>query len=612
MASSSVKRRESKQLSLLARRVRKWLTLAVALGGVSAVCLVLLFVEIARLVDDVTFRHVPLSVGHWAIILSVCLVLTVLAQFLSDIAGTQAGLHIVGSVRKEAMTHLANVGPVVAARLPAGEVLTLLSDGVEALEPYFARYMPAAAKMVVQPLVILAVVAGLDGWSLVILLCTGPLIPVFMVLVGYRAQALMDKQWVRMTILGGGFLDALRGLKTLRLFGRTADSLEQIAKMADEHRKMTLAVMKIAFLTSASLEFFASLSIALIAVVFGCRLLAGTADFRTAFLVLMLAPEYFMPLRNFSASYHARQNAMAATTRLLDIFSLPVSLGRHNKNIVPENENITSEKNGQSEQTKEQAVEQQPVVLVEALPKPHYLKHTCEVEALTCDQICASYDGQISVLEYVVCRFERHKLTVLDGASGAGKSTLLSVLLGFLQPTSGCVCAWDNTGKLMDLDGVRMAWVPQRPLLVFGSVADNLRLGIEDASLEALKQAAHQADALSFIDALPQGFDTPIGERGSRLSGGQIRRLALARALLHEPDVLILDEPTAGLDPASTQRVCEAIKRCTYGDKQGRNKQGRIVIAATHQSELLARADTVFRIEDGRVTEVLTCKETVA
>ncbi|MBO5996482.1 MAG: thiol reductant ABC exporter subunit CydD [Acetobacter sp.] len=612
MARSSVKRQEGKQIALLARRVRKWLTLSVALGGISAVFLVFLFIEIARLVDDVAFHHTPLFAGHWVVLLSVCLILTVLTQFLSDIAGTQAGLHIVGSVRKDAMEHLEKAGPVVAARLPAGEVLTLLSDGVEALEPYFARYMPAAAKMVVQPLVILAVVAGLDGWSLLILLCTGPLIPVFMVLVGYRAQDLMDKQWVRMTILGGGFLDALRGLKTLRLFGRTADSLEQIAKMADEHRKMTLSVMKVAFLTSASLEFFASLSIALIAVVFGSRLLAGTVDFRTAFLVLMLAPEYFMPLRSFSANYHARQNAMAVTTRLLDIFSLPVSLYRNHMSIASENisqnisqntpenitenilenivgdmpENISSESDQISEQTSKHSAE----LLSDPLSKPHV-----EVATLTCEQISASYDGQIFVLEHVACRFERNKLTVLDGASGAGKSTLLAILLGFLPPSSGSISAWDREGKPIELGEVRMAWVPQRPLLVFGSVADNLRLGAESASLEALKHAAQQADALSFIESLPQGFDTSIGERGSKLSGGQIRRLALARAILHEPDVLILDEPTAGLDPTSTQRVSEAIKGCA---------KGRIVIAATHQSELLTRADVVYHIEEGRVTEI--------
>ena len=621
MASSSTKRQEGKQIALLARRVRKWLTLSVALGGVSAVCLVFLFIEIARLVDDVAFHHTSLFTGHWIILLSICLVLTVLTQFLSDIAGTQAGLHIVGSVRKDAMEHLEKAGPVVAARLPAGEVLTLLSDGVEALEPYFARYMPAAAKMVVQPLVILAVVAGLDGWSLLILLCTGPLIPVFMVLVGYRAQDLMDKQWVRMTILGGGFLDALRGLKTLRLFGRTAESLEQIAKMADEHRKMTLSVMKIAFLTSASLEFFASLSIALIAVVFGSRLLEGTVDFRTAFLVLMLVPEYFMPLRSFSANYHARQNAMAVTTRLLDIFSLPVSLYRNHAYKVsedvtqkntPENitenilenivgdmpENISSESGQISEQTNECSAE--------VLSNPNSLsKSHVEVAALTCEQISASYDGQIFVLEHVACRFERNKLTVLDGASGAGKSTLLSILLGFLPPSSGSVSAWDGKGNPIELDRVdrvRMAWVPQRPLLVFGSVADNLRLGAEGASLESLRHAAQQADALSFIEALPQGFDTSIGERGSKLSGGQMRRLALARALLHEPDVLILDEPTAGLDPTSTQRVSEAIKSCA---------KGRIVIAATHQSELLTRADVVYHIEERCVTEISVGKEKV-
>ncbi|QEO17780.1 thiol reductant ABC exporter subunit CydD [Acetobacter vaccinii] len=567
MAGSTIHQQEGRKVAGLARRVRGWLLLSVALGGLSAVCLVVVFVGLAQLVDNAAFHgQVPSLSTQWVWVLLGCLAATITTQFLSDMAGTQAGLRVVSSVRQDALEHLAKAGPVATSRLPAGEVLTLLSDGVEALEPYFARYMPAAARMVVQPLLILAVVAGVDGWSLLILLCTGPLVPVFMVLVGYRAQALMDQQWVRMTLLGGGFLDALRGLKTLRLFGRTADSLERIARMADAHRKVTLSVMKVAFLTSASLEFFASLSIAMVAVVFGTRLLAGTADFRSAFLVLLLAPEYFMPLRNFSASYHARQNALASMTRLMDIFALPISPRQAEEGAQP----LQSE----------------------------------AADKLCCDSVFASYDGQTAVLQNVTCCFARNRLTVLEGASGAGKSSLLAVVLGFLQPSAGHVAAYGRNGQALCVAGLRMAWVPQRPLLVFGTVADNLRLGAPDADTEALRRVAAQADALSFIMALPQGFDTPLGERGSKLSGGQVRRLALARALLRDPDVLVLDEPTAGLDPASALRVADAIRGCTIG---------RIVIAATHHSALTARADTVLHVSGGRVVQApMPAVETVA
>jgi ATP-binding cassette subfamily C protein CydD len=206
-------------------------------------------------------------------------------------------------------------------------------------------------------------------------------------------------------------------------------------------------------------------------------------------------------------------------------------------------------------------------------------------------------------LQHVTCHFARNRLTVLTGVSGAGKTTLLNTLLGFLQPVAGRLEAYDTSGRPMALDGVRMAWVPQHPLMIFGTVADNLRLGAPGVDMQQLRRAADLADALGFIEALPDGFETHIGERGSRLSGGQVRRLALARALLQNPDVLVLDEPTAGLDVVSALHVANALRRCVAG---------RIVVVATHRQALADRADVLLHVAGGTVESLPVQKETVA
>ncbi|MFT8885527.1 MAG: thiol reductant ABC exporter subunit CydD [Acetobacter papayae] len=545
------------QIATLARTARGWLALSVACGAVSAACLVGQFVVLAHVVDDTVFHARTLWAERGLLGLFIaCLFGCVSARFASDMAGTEAGLQVVASMRTTLLQHLTKAGPVASLRLPAGQILTVMDDGVEALEPFFARYVPSAAMMVVLPLLILAVVCGVDGWSFVILACTGPLVPVCMVFVGYSAQKAMDRQWGHLSTLAGSFLDALRGLKTLRLFGRTAGSLERIGELADAHRRATLSVMKIAFLTSASLEFFASLSIALVAVVFGSRLLAGTVEFRSAFLVLLLAPEYFAPLRNFSASYHARQNAMAALEQIARVQALPE--------------------------------------LAQGMECPTNHEPGGQIATLVCAHVSAAYDTTDIVLRDVSCTFSHGQLSVLSGASGTGKSTLLSVILGLLPPMAGNMRALDANGQSVPRGSIRMAYVPQRPQLVYGSVADNLRIGQADASPEALRAAAHMADALEFIEAMPQGFATLVGERGCRLSKGQARRLALARALLCQPDVLVLDEPTADLDPLSARRIARAIQQCV---------PGRIVIAATHKAELVACASQVLDIAQGQVTQ---------
>ncbi|MFT9257625.1 MAG: thiol reductant ABC exporter subunit CydD [Acetobacter sp.] len=548
-------RTEDRKLTALASRGGLWLGVAVALNGAAGAVLVLQLVVLARIVDDLTFKAYGFGgeTRHlmWMVAL---LVVRCVLVWLADMASVAAGMKVVAALRAEVLAHLLRVGPLGIAGRGAGETVTALVDGVDALEPYIAHYLPRAAMMVVMPLMVLACVAGLDGWSFLILAVTGPLVPLFMALVGYRAQAIMDRQWTQLLLLGAGFLDFLQGLTTLRLFGHARQAVAVVATMADGYRRTTLSVMRVAFLTSATLEFFASLSIALVAVVFGSRLLAGHVDFYTAFLVLLLAPEYFMPLRAFSASYHARQNAAVAMQRISALLVLPEAPVADVAPLM--------------------AAGQAPIALV------------------ACQGVSAGYGaGANAVLEHVSCQFSRDALTVLVGESGAGKTTLMRLVLGLLSPRAGRIVVCDGAGQ--ELEGGwhdRIGWVPQHPCLPCGSIADILRLGAPDADMARLRMAAAQADALSFIEAMPDGFMTCVGERGARLSGGQVRRLALARALVRDPAILVLDEPTAGLDPRSEQRVTDTIRRCA---------SGRIVIVATHRQMLVDAAAQVLVVENG-------------
>lgn len=543
-------------LSGLVSRAGLWLGVAVVLNGAAAAMLVLQLVVLARIVDNLTFHAHPFGQeagrAGW---LAALLAGRAILGWLADMAAATAGMKVTAALRADVLAHLLRVGSPRVAGLGTGETVTTLTDGIDALEPYVAHYLPRAAMMVVMPLMILGCVAGLDGWSFAILACTGPLIPLFMALVGYRAQAIMDRQWTQLLLLGNGFLDFLQGMTTLRLFGHAHQAASTVGRMADDYRRTTLSVMRVAFLTSAALEFFASLSIALVAVVFGARLLSGHADFRTAFLVLLLAPEYFMPLRAFSASYHARQNATVAMRRIAALLALP----------------------------------QAPMAATIASAPP-----SGPVAGIACTNLSATYGTDAApVLAHASCQFPRNALTVVVGESGAGKTTLLRLLLGLLAPSAGNIVALDEAGQ--PLAGPwrdRIGWVPQRPCLPSGTIADILRLGAPDADLAQLRAAAAQADALAFIEALPQGFDTPIGERGARLSGGQARRLALTRALIRDPAILILDEPTSDLDPDSERRVADAIRRAV---------PGRIVIVTTHRQTIIGQADHLLSVTDGTI-----------
>lgn len=437
-----------------------------------------------------------------------------------------------------------------------GEIATLTTRGLDALDAYFARYLPQLILACLTPLAVLAVVGGADLLSAVVIGVTLPMIPVFMILVGMHTRARTERQWHLLERLGGHFLDVVEGLPTLKVFNRAKAQAATIKEITDAHRQATMKTLRVAFLSALVLELLATLAVALVAVEVGLRLLGGGLPYETALLVLLLAPEAYLPLRNVGAQFHASMEGAAAAQRALDLLEVPVPA---------------------DPQPRDHAVESREVPA----------DATIRLEGVT-----VRYpDRTAPALDRVTLTIAPGERVAIAGPSGAGKSTLLGVLLRLVEPAEGSV----NFSHIPAEDWRRrIAWVPQRPYLFAGSVADNIRLADPGAPAQAVRKAARLAGAAEFIEALPQAYDTAIGERGARLSAGQRQRIALARAFLRDAPVLLLDEPTAHLDPLTARQVRDTVELLMAG---------RTVVLVAHGDGWADAADRVLDLDAGRLTD---------
>ncbi|MCF2125309.1 thiol reductant ABC exporter subunit CydD [Strepomyces sp. STD 3.1] len=442
-----------------------------------------------------------------------------------------------------------------APRRPAGETATLLTRGVDALDPYLAGYLPQTAVAALVPPAVAVAVLLHDPLSGIVLLVTLPLILVFGALVGLHTRDATARQWSALARLGGHFLDALRGLGTLRVFGRTTAQEEIVADMAGRHRRATQRTLRITFLSTLVLETAATLSVALIAVPVGLRLLGGSLDLHTALVVLLLVPEAFGPLRALGSRFHAGAEGLAAARVAFAVLD-------------------AAEEHGGA---------------VTDVPAPARIDF---------EHVTVVLPGRSEpVLHDVSFTVRAGERVALTGPSGGGKSTLLALLLGLLLPTEGRVLVDGRDLAALDLDAWRrqLAWVPQRPHLLDRTVAENIRLGRPDAPDAAVEQAARAAVAHEFISALPYGYETRLGARGAGLSAGQRQRVAVARAFLRDAPLLLLDEPTAGLDADSERTLLTASARLMHG---------RTVLLVAHRPALLHGADRHLEVDAGTVREL--------
>ncbi|MDE2119312.1 MAG: thiol reductant ABC exporter subunit CydD [Betaproteobacteria bacterium] len=473
----------------------------------------------------------------------------------SERVAFHAGAELRRRLRGELLAHLQRLGPLWLRGAQRGDLLNSLVNGIEALEAYFARYLPTARVTALVPAAILLAVFPVDWVSGLILLSTAPLIPLFMWLIGRGAEDLNQQQWLRLARLSARFLDTLQGLGTLKLLGASRREAAVVEQVSEEYRAATMRVLRVAFLSSVVLEFLSTVSIALVAVLVGFRLMWGQMHFLQGFFVLLLAPEFYAPLRALGGVYHLRMEAIGAARRIQPLLEL-----------AP------------------------PDPLAGAAPPP---AGAPEIEF---DGVACAYDDGRVGRRGCSLRVPAGRVTAVVGASGSGKSTLLALLLGLARPRRGSIrvngVELDRIDPAAWLRGVSV--LPQHPHLFAASIADNLRLADPDADPAALRRAARDACAEDFIDALAQGFDTLLGERGAGLSGGQLQRVALARALLRDAPLMLLDEPTASLDGALEQQVLDGLRPAL---------RGRTVLMVAHRLRSLELADHVLVLEQGRVVE---------
>lgn len=519
---------------------------------------------LSQLIAQVFRQHATLA-GVWNVMLVLLAIMIARAvlSWASDVSAFQIAARIKTDLRERGFKHLLGLGPTYARGERTGELSNTLTEGIEALDAYLSQYLPQLVLAALVPLVVLVFVFPLDWLSGCVLLFTGPLIPIFMMLIGSAADALTRKQYSQLSLLSAHFLDVLQGLTTLKIFGRSREQIETIARISHHYRDTTLSVLRIAFLSAFALEMIATISTAIVAVQVGLRLLYDQLDFERAFFVLVLAPDFYLPLRLLGTRFHAGMAGVAAASRLFQILEIP-------------------QRNWRAE---EQERDFSPLL-------PHSLA------PLRFENVSFAYeDDTRPALNGVSFTITPGQRVALVGATGAGKSTLVNLLLRFIEPTRGEILCGDVSLRAWSSDDWRkqIAWVPQMPYLFNDSIANNIRLARPDASIDEVMRAAQLAHADDFIRALPHAYETVIGERGARLSGGQAQRVALARAFLKDAPLLILDEPTSNLDVETEELLQDSLEQLL---------KDKTALMITHRLNTAMRADQIIVLDHGRVAEI--------
>ena len=560
-------------------RLTLWLTIFFSvLGGGAAI---LQAYWLSRIISQVFLQGATLADVQrllWALLL--LLAARALLGGGREVAANHIAAAIKEDLRNRLFAHVQALGPVQAAGERAGELTAVLTTHVDALETYFSQYLPQLFVAALIPLAILIAIFPTDWLSGLILLLTAPLMPLFMVLIGRYAETLTKRQWRLLSRMSAHFLDVLQGLTTLKMLGQSKRQAENIAAITGRFRDATLSVLRVAFLSALVLELLSTLSVAIIAVAIGLRLLHGGIVFQKALFILILAPEFYLPLRMLGQRFHAGMDGAAAAKQIFALLSQ-----------TPQYSVISNQSSVAINQSS--IVNRQSSIIFE-------------------DVHVAYQHGDRPALHGVSFTIEPGETVALIGPSGAGKSTIASLLLGFIQPDSGQIRIRDWRLEIVDgkpatdncllFTDYRLpaAWVPQRPFLFHDTLANNIRLGNPEATDTAVIAAAQQARIHDFIASLPDGYETIIGERGARLSGGQAQRVALARAFLLDAPLIILDEPTAHLDADTAADLLATTANLLHG---------RTALIIAHNPQTLALADKVVTLEDGRVTQLTMSNE---
>lgn len=569
------------------KAARQWLQAASRPGGglvfwagvmgcLAGAAIIVQAFALAVLIEAALFEGRPVDdLTTILALLGGAIVVRALLTYLQEVLGAEAARRVGLAVNQRLTGRLLREGPSLTRTRDSGTLATAAVEQVMALEGYVARYRPQRMIALVVPVMIIAAAVPANWAVAIFFAITGPLVPVAMAVIGSRASAANARQFEALARMGGHFLDRLRGLTTLKLFGQAETERRAIHTVAESFRKRTMRVLRIAFLTSASLELFSSAAIAVVALYVGLGMV-GVISFGpvaemsigAGLFVLLLAPEFFQPLRQLGTTYHEQASALGAAEVLMGL--LPASPGDAKAQAAK-----TERQNGESRNTGEWAP-----------------RDACRIAL---EGVSLEFPNGRSALRDITLDIKPGECIALVGPSGAGKSSLIDVILGFQRPTTGAVTIGDHVLGADDwaLMPSIAAWASQRPYLFHASIADNIALGVCDPADRAVQEAAKAAQVTDFAKELPQGLHTPIGERGFGLSGGQARRVAIARAFLKDSPIVLLDEPTANLDRDTESLIIESVKRL---------KAGRTTIICTHSDRLAAIADRKIHLEDGRIS----------
>ena len=537
------------------RSARPLLTIDAALGVIAALAVLAQAALFARVVTQ--------SVHGTAVSRLWPLIAALAAAFLArgfcvcgmEIAGRRAAWGVLSELRLALAEKRLRAHAAASDRADSAEIAAAAVQGVEGLEPYFARYLPQVVLASIVPPIVICGAALADLESALIMVVTLPLVPVFMWLIGRYTEQRASERWQALHTLSSHFLDLVRGLPTLRTFGRAEAQGGVLADVAERYRVTTMQTLRVSFLSGSVLELAATLGVALVAVTAGVRLVDGSLGLQAGLTVLVLAPELYLPFRRLGAEFHASADGRAVAARMLDLLDAD-----------------------------------------DRAPRGGLCHPASPADApIRVEQVSFSYPLRTGmVLDHANLELEPGEMVALVGASGAGKSTMAALLLGLITPTAGRISVGGVDLAACSVEQWRsyVGWVPQHPALLRCSVSDNIRLGKPQASDGEVRAAAALVGAEEFIKALPHGYQTLVGDGARLLSAGERRRIGLARAIVRDAPFLILDEPTADLDPRSVEIISRALEQL---------RTSTTVLLIAHRPELVGRSDRIIRLVDGRI-----------
>ncbi|MGQ9644083.1 MAG: thiol reductant ABC exporter subunit CydD [Ignavibacterium sp.] len=550
----------NKQLFNLTKNNSSKFFLLILFGLVASLFTIAQAFILSRTINNVFLLHQTLQQVFYLIIIYLSFsVAKAISIWLQNYFSSKVVFTIKKNLREQLTNKIKELGPLKLKSERTGEIVNTLLNGVDKLEDYFSKFLPQMFLAAFIPILILFFVLPRDFLSAVIFIVTAPIIPVFMFLIGSLSEKLNRKQWVTLSRMSAYFFDVLQGLVTLKLFNRTKETIKRIDNITNIFRIKTLKVLRIAFLSALVLEVASTISVAIIAVAIGLRLLNGDFNFADALFILIIAPDFYLPLRQLGVSYHAGMEGVSSFERISELM-----------------------KNESSETM-----------------KSNQIKGVFEYDLpIIFENVSFTYEERnIKALDSISVVIEPKKVTALVGQTGSGKTTLMSMLLRFISPSQGIIKLGDQNLLEIYEDEWRknIAWIPQSPHIFNKTILENIKLSKDEATIQEVIEAASKSKIHKLISSLPHQYDTLVSEAGENFSGGEIQRIALARAYLRNAKIILVDEPTANLDPIIEEEIMNDMFDLF---------KGKTVLIIAHRLNTIIKADKIIVMKNGKIDAI--------